>query len=60
MVNAGLYIVARMFPFFIEAELGALSTLAIAIAIIGGITAVMAALIAFVQMDLKKVLLTQQ
>ena len=56
MVNAGLYIVARMFPFFMEAELGALSTLAIVIAVIGGITAVMAALIAFVQMDLKKVL----
>ncbi len=56
MVNAGLYLVARMFPFFMEAEMGALSTLAIAIAVIGGITAVMAALIAFVQMDLKKVL----
>ena len=56
MVNAGLYLVARMFPFFGSAEMGALSTLAIAIAIIGGITAVMAALIAFVQMDLKKVL----
>ncbi len=56
MVNAGLYLVARMFPFFMEAEIGALSTLAIVIAIIGGITAVMAALIAFVQMDLKKVL----
>ncbi len=56
MVNAGLYLVARMFPFFGGAELGALSTLAIIIACIGGITAVMAALIAFVQMDLKKVL----
>ncbi|MDP6869563.1 MAG: NADH-quinone oxidoreductase subunit L [Candidatus Poseidoniaceae archaeon] len=56
MVNAGLYLVARMFPFFAEAELGALSDVAIIIAIIGGITAVMAALIAFVQMDLKKVL----
>ncbi len=56
MVNAGLYLVARMFPFFGGAELGALSTLAIVIAVIGGITAVMAALIAFVQMDLKKVL----
>ncbi|MBA4694553.1 MAG: hypothetical protein H2066_01715 [Candidatus Poseidoniales archaeon] len=56
MVNAGLYLVARMFPFFGGAELGALSTLAIVIACIGGITAVMAALIAFVQMDLKKVL----
>jgi|TARA_B110000914_G_scaffold139229_1_gene121808 NADH:ubiquinone oxidoreductase subunit 5 (subunit L)/multisubunit Na+/H+ antiporter MnhA subunit len=56
MVNAGLYLVARMFPFFSGAELGSLSTLAIIIACIGGITAVMAALIAFVQMDLKKVL----
>ncbi len=56
MVNAGLYLVARMFPFFSGAELGTLSTLAIIIACIGGITAVMAALIAFVQMDLKKVL----
>ena len=56
MVNAGLYLVARMFPFFGGAELGTLSTLAIIIACIGGITAVMAALIAFVQMDLKKVL----
>ena len=55
MVNAG-YTVARMFPFFMEAEMGALSTLAITIAIIGGTTAVMAHLIAFVQMDLKKVL----
>ena len=56
MVNAGLYLVARMFPFFSFAEVGSLSTLAIIIACIGGITAVMAALIAFVQMDLKKVL----
>ena len=56
MVNAGLYLVARMFPFFMEAEIGTLSTLAIVIAVIGGITAVMAALIAFVQIDLKKVL----
>ncbi len=56
MVNAGLYLVARMFPFFSGAELGTLSTLAIIIACIGGITAVMAALIAFVQVDLKKVL----
>ena len=56
MVNAGLYLVARMFPFFQAADIGSLSTLAIIIAFIGGITAVMAALIAFVQMDLKKVL----
>lgn len=56
MVNAGLYLVARMFPFFAEADIGSLSTLAIIIACIGGITAVMAALIAFVQKDIKKVL----
>ena len=56
MVNAGLYLVARMFPFFTHADIGTLTTLAFVIACIGGITAVMAALIAFVQMDLKKVL----
>ena len=57
MVNAGLYIVARMFPFFgAEALHGELVDLAFIIAAIGGITAVMAAGIAFVQMDLKKVL----
>ena len=56
MVNAGLYLVARMFPFFSATDVGSMSTLAIVIACIGGITAVMAALIAFVQMDLKKVL----
>ena len=56
MVNAGLYLVARMFPFFSLTDIGTMSTLAIIIACIGGITAVMAALIAFVQMDLKKVL----
>ena len=56
MVNAGLYLVARMFPFFSHADVGTLTTLAFVIACIGGITAVMAALIAFVQMDLKKVL----
>jgi len=56
MVNAGLYLVARMFPFFAATPIGSMSTLAIIIAFIGGITAIMAALIAFVQMDLKKVL----
>ena len=57
MVNAGLYLVARMFPFFgAEAMHGELVDLAFIIASIGGITAVMAASIAFVQMDLKKVL----
>jgi NADH-quinone oxidoreductase subunit L len=49
MVNAGLYLVARMFPFFgAEALHGDLADLAFIIAIIGGITAVMAAVIVFV------------
>ena len=57
MVNAGLYLVARMFPFFgAEAMHGELADLAFVIAAIGGTTAVMAAAIAFVQHDLKKVL----
>jgi NADH-quinone oxidoreductase subunit L len=57
MVNAGLYLVARMFPFFgAPAMAGELVDLAFIIAAIGGITAVMAAAIAFVQDDLKKVL----
>ncbi len=57
MVNAGLYLVARMFPFFgAEALQNDLVDLAFIIALIGGITAVMAAAIAFVQHDLKKVL----
>ncbi|MDB2569221.1 proton-conducting transporter membrane subunit [Candidatus Poseidonia alphae] len=57
MVNAGLYLVARMFPFFgSEHMFGQLDDLAFIIAAIGGTTAVMAAAIAFVQTDLKKVL----
>ena len=57
MVNAGLYLVARMFPFFSDPSMaGELVDLAFIIAVIGGITAVMAAAIAFVQDDLKKVL----
>lgn len=57
MVNAGLYLVARMFPFFgSEHMFGQLDDLAFLIAAIGGTTAVMAAAIAFVQTDLKKVL----
>ena len=57
MVNAGLYLVARMFPFFGAPSMaGELVDLAFIIAAIGGITAVMAAAIAFVQDDLKKVL----
>ena len=46
-----------MFPFFgAEALHGDLADLAYIIAVVGGITAVMAAAIAFVKMDLKKVL----
>ena len=57
MVNAGLYLVARMFPFFGSEYLQHdLVDLAFIIALVGGITAVMAAAIAFVQHDLKKVL----
>ena len=57
MVNAGLYLVARMFPFFQNGDMaGELVDFAFIIAAIGGITAVMAAAIAFVQDDLKKVL----
>ena len=57
MVNAGLYLVARMFAFFDAPSMaGELVDLAFIIAAIGGITAVMAAAIAFVQDDLKKVL----
>ncbi|MDP6906426.1 MAG: NADH-quinone oxidoreductase subunit L [Candidatus Thalassarchaeaceae archaeon] len=57
MVNAGLYLVARMFPIFSEASFqGDLSDLAMLIAWIGGITACMAAFIAFVANDIKRVL----
>ncbi len=60
MVNAGLYLVARMFPIFTGTAdgglVGDLADVAIIIAIIGGITAFMAAGIAFVQNDIKKVL----
>ncbi|HHZ73632.1 MAG TPA: NADH-quinone oxidoreductase subunit L [Candidatus Poseidoniales archaeon] len=60
MVNAGLYLVARFIPFFDVTTHGhgveGLSDVAVLIAWIGGITAFMAALIAFVQTDIKKVL----
>lgn len=57
MVNAGLYLVVRMIPFFANEQLaGDFSTLALTIAWVGGFTAVFAALIAFVQKDIKKVL----
>jgi len=58
MVNAGLYLVARMVP-FVDVHhngLAGLEELGIIIAYIGGITAFMAASIAFVQNDIKKVL----
>ena len=58
MVNAGLYLVARMVPFVDIANYGAsgLEDLGLIVAYIGGITAFMAASIAFVQNDIKKVL----
>ncbi len=57
MVNAGLYLVARMYPFFsAPAVAGEFTDVALLIAMIGGITACMAAAIAFVQDDIKKVL----
>jgi len=58
MVNAGLYLVARMVPFVDVGHHGVsgLEDLGLIIAYIGGITAFMAAAIAFVQNDIKKVL----
>ena len=52
MVVAGVYLVARMFPVFDNALPVALGT----VAIIGSITMVIAALLALVQQDLKKIL----
>ena len=58
MVNAGLYLVARMVPFVDVGHHGVpgLEDLGLIVAYIGGITAFMAAAIAFVQNDIKKVL----
>ncbi len=58
MVNAGLYLVARMVPFVDVGHHGVagLDELALIVAYVGGITAFMAASIAFVQNDIKKVL----
>ncbi|MFL2958445.1 MAG: NADH-quinone oxidoreductase subunit L [Candidatus Thalassarchaeaceae archaeon] len=58
MVNAGLYLVARMVPFVDVGHHGVagLEELGLIIAYVGGITAFMAAAIAFVQNDIKKVL----
>jgi NADH-quinone oxidoreductase subunit L len=58
MVNAGLYLVARMIPFVDVGHHGVagLEDLGLIVAYVGGITAFMAASIAFVQNDIKKVL----
>ncbi len=58
MVNAGLYLVARMVPFVDVSHHGVagMEDLGLIVAWIGGITAFMAAAIAFVQNDIKKVL----
>ena len=58
MVNAGLYLVARLMPFVDVHHNGVsgLEDFGLIVAWIGGITAFMAASIAFVQNDIKKVL----
>jgi NADH-quinone oxidoreductase subunit L len=58
MVNAGLYLVARMVPFVDVGNQGVagLEDLGLIVAWVGGITAFMAASIAFVQNDIKRVL----
>ena len=58
MVNAGLYLVARLMPFVDIHHNGVagLEDFGLIVAWIGGITAFMAASIAFVQNDIKKVL----
>src|SRR5665811_1460604 len=50
MVTAGIYMVARTYPIFIQSE-----TAMLIVAIIGAITAFMAATIALTQHDIKKV-----
>ncbi len=58
MVNAGLYLVARMVPFVDVHHHGVagMEDLGLIVAWVGGITAFMVAAIAFVQNDIKKVL----
>jgi NADH-quinone oxidoreductase subunit L len=51
MVTAGVYMVARCSPLFVRAEIAQVT-----IAILGGITALLAALIAVTQTDLKRVM----
>jgi len=55
MVVAGVFLVARIYPVFFEG-LRILDTDVNFIAVIGGITIIVAALLAFVQTDIKKVL----
>ena len=55
MVVAGVFLVARVYPVFFEG-LNILGTDVNFIVVIGGITIVIAALLAFVQTDIKKVL----
>ncbi len=50
MVTAGIYMVARTYPIFIQSE-----TAMLVVAIIGALTALMAATIALTQNDIKKV-----
>jgi NADH-quinone oxidoreductase subunit L len=55
MVVAGVYLVARMYPVFFEGfKIG--QTNVNLIAVIGGITIIIAAVLAFVQVDIKRVL----
>ena len=51
MVTAGVYMVARCTPLFVRAEIAQVT-----IAVLGGITALLAALIALTQTDLKRVM----
>jgi NADH-quinone oxidoreductase subunit L len=55
MVVAGVYLVARLYPVFFQG-LKILDTNVNLIAVIGGITIIIAAALAFVQVDIKKVL----
>src|SRR3954470_6955791 len=60
MVVAGVFLIARMYPVFTHAfDIAPIATASGGlnpIALIGGITIVIAALLAFVQTDIKKVL----
>ncbi len=54
MVTAGVYLVARLFPFYQEADLA--GNIGPFIAVIGAVTLLFMGLLAFVQNDIKKVL----